>query len=88
MKFCFQSSITGRLTDRDFEAEEVQFAQVSPSQDELENIIFLPPLEQPLEEVGTVDKCRNNTNEKAIDSIKYEKLKQKIEYDKKVNESR
>ena len=62
----------------DFEAEEELFAQVSPSQDELENIVYSPPLEQPLEEVSTVDKCRNNTNEKAIDSIKYEQLKQKV----------
>ena len=62
------SVINNRKVDSqgDFEAEEELFAQVTPSQDELENIVFSPPLEKPLEDVRTVNKCRNNTNEKAI----------------------
>ena len=78
-------------TNEDFELEESIFAEVLPPlgdpEDFLEDI-FSPPLDNPQEEVDIISESRTSTQQSAMDSINYEQLKQKIQYDKKVNEGR
>ena len=49
---------------------------------------FLLPAQQPLEEISLFDAHRLNVNETSADSIMSEQLKQKRQYDKKVNATR
>ena len=58
--------------------------------DDIEGIndIFSPPPDNHLEEVSNIDESRISTQHSAMDSIKFEQLKQKIQYDKKLNTNR
>ena len=75
-------------TEEDFELEESIFAELLTDTEELLEDIFSPPLDNPQEEVDIISESRTSTQQSAMDSINYEQLKQKIQYDKKVNEGR
>ena len=75
-------------TEEDFELEESIFAELLTDTEELVEDIFSPPLDNPQEEVDIISESRTSTQQSAMDSINYEQLKQKIQYDKKVNEGR
>ena len=64
--------------------------EVIPPLDDIEKIsdIFSPPLDNPQEEFTITDESRTSTQQSAMDSINFEQIKQKMQYDKKVNEGR
>ena len=50
--------------------------------------VFLPLYKLPLDEINDLEKCRVAIYETASDPIRYEQVKQKMQYDKKVNTRR
>ena len=64
--------------------------EVIPPLDDIEVIsnIFSPPLDNPQEEFTSIDESRTFRQQSAMDSIDFEQIKQKMQYDKKVNEGR
>ena len=76
--------------EEDFDLEESIFSEVLNPLDDVEEIedIYSPPLENPHQEVDMFDESRTSTQQSAMDSISFEQLKQKIQYDKKVNTKR
>ena len=62
--------------------------EVIPPLDDIEEIsdIFSPPLDNPQEEFTNIDESRTSTQQSAMDSINFEPIEQKMQYDKKVNE--
>ena len=68
------------------ETEESIFALDYPHQDDQPGVTSLP-LEQPPEEFALTD-YRERINELAGENIRTEQLKQKRQYDKKVNQNR
>ena len=77
-------------TEEDFAIDDAIMSEVIPPLDDIEEIsdIFSPPLEIPQEEVTSIDESRTSTKQSAMDSINCEQIKQKMQYDKKVNEGR
>ena len=76
--------------EEDFDLEESIFSEVLNPMDDVEEIedIYSPPLDNPHQEVDMFDESRTSTQQSAMDSISFEQLKQKIQYDKKVNTKR
>ena len=78
--------------DEDIALEEKIYAEFQSSTENMEidrlGDEFLLPAQQPLEEISLFDAHRLNVNETAADSIMSEQLKQKRQYDKKVNATR
>ena len=76
--------------EEDFDLEESIFSEVLNPMDDVEEIedIYSPPLGNPHQEVDMFDESRTSTQQSTMDSISFEQLKQKIQYDKKVNTKR
>ena len=76
--------------EEDFDLEESIFSEVTDPLDDIEGIndIFCPPPDNPLETVSNIDESRTSTQQSAMDCINFEQLKQKIQFDKKVNTNR
>ena len=76
--------------EEDFDLEESIFSEFIGPLDDIDGIndIFCPPPDNSFEEVSNIDESRTSTQQSAMDSINFEQLKQKIQYDKKVNTNR
>ena len=76
--------------EEDFDLEESIFSEVTDPLDDIEGIndIFCPSPDNPLEAVSNIDESRTSTQQSAMDCINFEQLKQKIQFDKKVNTNR
>ena len=77
-------------TEEDFALEDAIMNEVIPPLDYIEETsdIFSPSLDNPQEEFTSIDESRTSTQQSAMDSINSEQIKQKMQYDKKVNEGR
>ena len=77
-------------TEEDFALEDVIMNEVIPPLDVIEEIsdIFSPPFDNLQEEFTSIDESRTCTQQSAMDSINFEQIKQKMQYDKNVNEGR
>ena len=71
-----------------FEIEEAIIAEVMPSQDGIESDVFSALELQDEDEVTIIEDARKATHQSAADCITFEQMKQKIHYDKKVNDNR
>ena len=76
-------------TEEDFALEDVIMNEVIPPLDVIEEIsdIFSPPFDNLQEEFTRIDESRTSTQQSAMDS-NFEQIKQKMQYDNKVNEGR
>ena len=73
--------------DEDYQLEEAILSETLPAQ-ECEMLDTFSPPEDHLESIHFLNESRNNTRKRANVLIKSEQLKQKRQYDKKVNEKR
>ena len=76
--------------EEDFDLEESIFSEVIGPLDDIDGIndTLCPPPDNSFEEVSNIDESRTSTQQSAMDTINFEQLKQKIQYDKKVNTNR
>ena len=76
-------------SEEDFTVEQAILDEISQvkSLDDFDQIVdvFSPDYKLPLDVIDDLENCRVAVYETASDSISYEQVKQKIQYDKKVN---
>ena len=73
--------------EEDLQLEEAILEEFLPMEEEMIDV-FSSPLDDPLQSIHLMEESRQKVCELAGDSIRSEQLKQKRQYDKKVNETR